>query len=337
MGVDQYFFIDLSHLKRRKIFGFKLFIHNPHSTNTHLFLEANSPLDQEREDLLNMLVAKGGILCVQKKQQRSFLHSQGLSVYEVASLAQMCDSSPREIDDPFAKKEKQETKTPALNIIAQKSFDSGDFLPFIEAARLEICSYDQRTSHTQSLAMHFARELLIEDNELNRIVALSFFLAKTIDVEDPQSLSDLVCAGYLAHIGKTQAPLSNYTQPQIKMDNKQQKWHQRHGAFSQHLLRKSGVDLSERCLKIIEQHHERVNGSGFPYQLRAQSIEPLALILGALDHIFDYHTGRVTGAPMPIAQVVRHIQKRDFLPGLELEFGEAVIDGVGFLLGKKTG
>jgi hypothetical protein len=45
----------------------------------------------------------------------------------------------------------------------------------------------------------------------------------------------------------------------------------------------SALNLTDRVLKGIEQHHERLDGSGYPHKLKAEQITPLARMLGIID------------------------------------------------------
>lgn len=58
---------------------------------------------------------------------------------------------------------------------------------------------------------------------------------------------------------------------------------QQHIAIFKKVL-EAGSNLHDEVITIIEQHHERGDGSGYPKKLKEDSIHPLAAILGLCDH-----------------------------------------------------
>src|SRR5690606_7310752 len=134
------------------------------------------------------------------------------------------------------------------------------------------------------LAQHF----LTLDNHINRIVTLSYFMAKNMDMTDERTLGDLVCAAFFAHIGQTQLDLFFSRHAQLKFSAVQKNKFQKHPGLSQHLIRTSKAELGDRVLKMLEEHHGRSDGKGYPRGTMGANLDPLALILGAVSHILEY-------------------------------------------------
>lgn len=67
-----------------------------------------------------------------------------------------------------------------------------------------------------------------------------------------------------------------------------------HIANGRKLLKKA--DLPELVLRIIDEHHELVDGSGYPNGLRAEALHPLSLLLSAVDH-YDEMVHQLTDKP----------------------------------------
>lgn len=332
---EDYFFVEMSHLKERKIFPFHLYVFNPLNDSFTLFLMANNPLTQDKRELLEFIVDKKGQIAILAKQQLTFMRAQNLSVYDIPSLIKEptheLEKKQQDLEKEFAKNPKTDSKKEIT-----KLFDSHNFMVFIEAARREIALFSLRISHTVSLATFFAEELMYEDTHLNRVVALSYFMAKVNDINDEESLADLVCAAFLAHIGQTQYSPKLIQTAFYQMSESQQKSYQKHYGHSLHLLRRSQVELSARCLKIIEQHHERIDGSGYPLQAKADHIEQLSLILGMVSHIFEFSSGMITGAPMALDKTVNLMKARSKTTGLEFMFGDTILSSLSYLIKTET-
>jgi response regulator RpfG family c-di-GMP phosphodiesterase len=147
-------------------------------------------------------------------------------------------------------------------------------------------------------------------------------------MDDDQAIGDIVCAAYLSHLGQTQVDFEYSHIPQLKMNGLQQKEFRKHPALSQHLIRKSGLLISERCNQLIVQHHERFDGNGYPDKKKGDHIEPLALVLGAASHILEFQTGRVTGTEVSMRAIINCFKNDAPMTGLEVEFGKVIYDNL---------
>lgn len=336
----EYFMIEKGHLKSGKLFPFNLYLFNPLSRQFTPFLFGNSPLTNEKSDLLNYILERGGSLAIAKKQKRTFLAHIELKEEEIPHLAKMAqDKTEDETDSKSQDTQKAEEEikpdyVPPLNLTfeLEKSLSEDNFMNLIERAREEIYLFPRNISHTVSLAGYMANRILNEDNITSRICAVSYFFAKNCDIKSISALADLVCASMFHHIGHTQIDHTFVVKNQLELADDNRKTYRQHAGLSQHLLKKCGVDLSDRCLKIILEHHERYDGRGYPNSKMGAHIEQMALILGAISHIFEYASGRITGTPTPIKTIVHNIKNKTFTPGLEVEFGETIYNGLSYLV-----
>jgi hypothetical protein len=197
-------------------------------------------------------------------------------------------------------------------------------------------SFHYTVSHTVSLAAFLSEKLLFEDNFINRVVALSYHLAKGCGMDDQAALGDLIVASFLSHIGHTQMDLLYSQTSQLEQTSTQKREYKKHPGLAQHLIRKSGLVISERCNRVLYQHHERFDGGGYPEYKQGAFIEPLALVLGASAHILEYTSGKVTGTEVPMITVVKNLKEKYLSPGLELEFGDTIYESLIYLLDNKN-
>lgn len=331
----EYFVIDKKFLgdpKTEPLFPFHLYVYNPASEKYTTYLHANSPLIKDKRTFLEQILDKGGQVAVSMKQKRTFLSHEDVKEEDIEDLAE------EPVHELVIKREKMlkelEEKEAMGKFHFKKEFKAAtlgkdaSFQILIDQARLEIMTLSVTRSHTVSLAVYLAENLLIEENFINKVVALSFHLAKGCGMDDDQAIGDLVCAAYLSHLGQTQMNFEYSHIPQLKMNGIQQKEFRKHPALSQHLIRKSGLLISERCNQLIVQHHERFDGNGYPDKKKGDHIEPLALVLGAASHILEYQTGRVTGTEVSMRAIINSFKNDAPMTGLELEFGQVIYDNL---------
>jgi len=328
MKTEYYFFeITKDHLKGKKTFPFQLFIYNPVHKNYSLVLNGNRPLTKELEAFIDYLIDRGGKLSILKKQKKTFLVAQETNEAEVPSLkTRELHELEKERIMYIKLREMYEAKNGSFAFQSEfgKAVESDDFLSIIERARVEILTFSVTNSYTVSFAIELSKKHLIKDNFINRIVATCYHLTKTLNINDPEALSDVIVGSFLMHLGYTQISFSSVKKPFITMFDEEKKMFKKHTILGQHLLKREQSPLSDRCKKIILDHHERYNGSGYPLEKFGESIDSLALLVGAVAHIFEFSSGKITGNRQSIKSVIFALKNKTFTPGLELDFGDKI-------------
>ncbi len=343
----QYFFIELEYLGESQLFPFHLHIYNPVNGVYNPYLYANSPLTSAKKDLLIDIMTKGGKLAIPLKQKRTFLAESNMSEEDVPDLAPMVvhnlekrrqqlveQSLTKKPSRPNENSSSGKENSPKFHFKEQlaNAAKNNDFTPLINFVREEVATFSPRVSAMTTMSSLLAEALLIDDNFTNRTVALSFLLAKGCGITDPASLGDLVCAAYFFHIGYTQLPHTCMNKPQIEYIESTKKEWKKHPGLSLHILRKAQIDLSTQVKTIIEQHHERFDGQGYPQMKKGSHIEPLALVLGAASHILEYTSGKVSGAPTTLPSFILNLKNKTYLPGMEVEFGGLIEESLAHLV-----
>lgn len=326
-----FFIIDKEHLKGKKTFPFQLYIFNPIQKKFSMFLNGNRPLTKEHIDFLDYILDKGGRLAILKNQRRTFLVAQETSASEIPSLKER-ELHPLEKERimNIKLKEMYDEKKGAFSL--QSEFElacqTDNFESIIEHARVEILTFSVTSSPTVSLAIQLAKMHFEKDNFTNRIVAVSYLLAKNCNIVDQDALADIVCGAYLGHIGLTQTPLTIARTPYILLPEKERTLFQKHTILGHHLIKKSQINISDRCKKIILDHHERISGNGYPSMKYGEQIELLSQIVGAVAHLFEYSSGKITGGKQSMKAIIIAMKSKSYMQGLEFDFGEKVFQSI---------
>lgn len=326
-----FFMIERENLKGKKTFPFQLYLFNPLHKKYSLFLNGNRPMTKELDSFLDFLIEKGGKLAVLKNQRRTFLVAQELHESEIPSLkARELHALEKERIMQIKLKEMYDEKNGvfAFQTEFEMACQSDNFEKIIEYARVEILTFSVTLSPTVSLAIELTKAHLTADNYLNRIVATSYLFAKTANILDPNALCDVICGAYLSHIGYTQLPLGMMRAPVLSLNEKDKKLFEKHTILGNHLIKKGQLDISERCKKIVLDHHERVSGGGYPSMKYGESIELLSLIVGSVAHLFEYSSGKINGNKISIKNIIINMKNKTFSPGLEFDFGEKVFSSL---------
>jgi response regulator RpfG family c-di-GMP phosphodiesterase len=100
---------------------------------------------------------------------------------------------------------------------------------------------------------------------------------------------DVALAGLFYHVGLARCPEEILKKPESELTNEERAIFYRHPEDSVTMVKEKKVVLMPNTADAILQHHERLDGQGFPKQLRSQKIAPEAVLLKLADD-FDQRT-----------------------------------------------
>jgi HD-GYP domain-containing protein (c-di-GMP phosphodiesterase class II) len=137
---------------------------------------------------------------------------------------------------------------------------------------------------------------------------------------DESWLEGIYIGGLLHDIGKISIPSSLLTKPGKLRD---EEW----AVLQSHALRGfeilSGASLPWRVDLMARNHHERLDGSGYPDGLEGQEVTPEARVLAVCDVVEAMSTHRPYRPARPIAAVVDELRS-----GRGIRYDEGVVDAV---------
>ena len=115
------------------------------------------------------------------------------------------------------------------------------------------------------------------------VATISMLLAKTLGLSS-QQIYEIGVAGLMHDLGKTMIPLEILNKPG-RLDDKEFEVMKQHPVFGYRIV-KSHQEFNESVALAVLQHHEKINGKGYPLGANAQQINPYAKILSVAD-IYD--------------------------------------------------
>ena len=172
-------------------------------------------------------------------------------------------------------------------------------------------------------------QIAIDVDKLNSALAgLIATMSKAMELRDPYTaghqtrVADIACqiakelgwgadqiqglrmAALVHDIGKIAIPAEILTKPS-KLSEFEEKLMEEHASHSYELLK--DIDFPWDIADIVHQHHERLDGSGYPQHLRGDAILPEARVLAVADTIEAMSTHRpyrpALGLPAAIAEI----------------------------------
>ncbi len=131
-------------------------------------------------------------------------------------------------------------------------------------------------------------------------------------------LSELGTAGLMHDIGKVSVPIDIINKPG-KLTPEEFEIVKMHPVYAAQHLKERNI-VSENIYKGIIQHHEKIDGSGYPYHLKGREIHPYARILAVADVYDALTSNRPYRTPNPPNEAIEYI-----MAGMETQFDENIL------------
>jgi response regulator RpfG family c-di-GMP phosphodiesterase len=117
----------------------------------------------------------------------------------------------------------------------------------------------------------------------------SCMIGKHIDWITSQTLKSIVMASFLHDIGKLKLPPALREKKVDDMTKEEELEYRKHPTYGYRLLGESPL-LEEKVKQIVYQHHEYINGTGFPSALTSMKIYPPARVVSFANSFADFIT-----------------------------------------------
>lgn len=162
---------------------------------------------------------------------------------------------------------------------------------------------------TQSLINFFENEVDKKDHytkcHCNRVSEYCVLIGKKLGLPE-EDLDRLRLGGLFHDIGKIGIP-DNILKKEAKLTNEEYDEIQTHTSLGVDILTRNKV--FKEIIPIVEYHHEKYDGNGYPFKLKGDEI-PLSARITAVADTFDAMTSkRSYRNPIPLTDVVDELKK----------------------------
>ncbi|WP_066060164.1 HD-GYP domain-containing protein [Robertmurraya korlensis] len=147
--------------------------------------------------------------------------------------------------------------------------------------------YNDQIKHFMNLAVAVEEKDGYTADHCQRIKDLSIKTGEKLGLSS-EELYVLHIGSFLHDVGKTKIPDLILNKPS-KLTNEEYEQMKKHTSLGANMLVETGIPTLKRAALIVEQHHERYNGTGYPYRLKGNEINLSSSIVGVVDS-FDAMT-----------------------------------------------
>lgn len=172
------------------------------------------------------------------------------------------------------------------------------------ADEILVVASQESNIYDEILALRNSQEE-IEHSVIVGTIAVMFALS--LGLNDEKILADLVMSAIFHDIGLVKIRGEVLQKSEASWTATERNEYEMHVQASLDILKESETEFHPRVLRMIKEHHENYDGSGFPEKLMGQQIDELSQILH-LANLFDrLCTGKQTGSELSPKDSFDHI------------------------------
>lgn len=202
------------------------------------------------------------------------------------------------------------------NLIDQTRFEGIDKPRLQEAFSTVDTLITTLTNDTQMLDL---MEMVSRDRTMSAhslgVSVIASLIAREVGWDRPTTLFKVVVGSLFHDIGERELPQDVLKKRRLHLDSKDIQTLESHTSRGRDLLL-SIRHMPEDIALIAAQHHEAINGTGYPHRLKKDQIHPLARLVSVADVFCDLLSGSKTDDPLSPKDAVAHMLR---LHSLELD------------------
>jgi HD-GYP domain-containing protein (c-di-GMP phosphodiesterase class II) len=269
--------------------GFNLNIHLPLSNKILPLVREGETLSQEKMNKL--MESNQNTLYLNKEESQKFSH------YAAEILVKKF--KPGQISET----EKQERLDKCVRDLISDLFiqdSKGNTFGNSQALLKELQELIKLLLAKSGLSFHDRLGLLTNQEynfylHLTNVSTYAGLFAKVLEHPKPE---DVALGGLLHDIGKINLPVSIADRDSNLLNGEELAIYRKHSDYAQDILRTKKMVISDTAMKAILQHHEMMNGKGFPKGIEGHRISLEGRIL-AIANRFDHLTTKIIDKKTP--------------------------------------
>ena len=309
-----------------KVYSFNIFLYDLQREKRIISLYANSPVTSELIEEWKKLEEIGAYIQIYHEDKHEFFIETGLVENDLIEANKfyfdMLDLQNFRINNY----EKLASETFLLRTVLNEISKTNDFLPLIKRVHAEVMCFPLYKSELVSIATELVDVLFVRDILPVRIASLAYMLAKQNKITDIEILSTILISSLTKDLGYGLIRTSLFSK--FNELNKTDIFY-KHPMLSIYILSKSGHDFDKKVKRLILEHHEQSDGSGFPREKKEDYIDYISFIINLSDQIIYYSEGLINGRKTELIKTINLFYKQVPSEGINVSFPKRLIDSLG--------
>ncbi len=192
-----------------------------------------------------------------------------------------------------AKKIKEDVKTLMSGFFTKGTYNEMESRAFLETTSKIISSFvgDETDNSLYDRILKLTSQSHTNYAHCANVATFCAIFGIMAELDDLENLS---IGGLLHDIGLSNLPIEIVDQDPLEMSFHEYQQYKMHPFLSVELIKKKQIPVNDIVLRMIQEHHECFNGTGFPKGLQGNEISRHAKILAMADAL-DYYTSFQAG------------------------------------------
>lgn len=300
--------ISLSDFRTSDKFNFDIYLHMPSNNKFLLYRKKNSSLNIkqitnfQKFKVYDLFVKKSEIALVRQYFSNKLKETFGSKSMPLTEKRLLLQKQVRDIFGSFF--------DPSLSDYGRNRAILENCKKVAEQFILQISPnpkiYDKILAYTSQNKTNY--------NQAINVSVFSSLFAIALGYDDIEAAS---IGGLLHDIGVSALPESITDKSWEQLDDKEKLIYQSHPEKGLKIIENKKIIVSDSIKKIIFQHHERMDGTGYPAKIKKDSIDIYARICGVAIELNDLTSMGPNRKPMNPGQALEHMLANNFKNGGE--------------------
>jgi len=206
--------------------------------------------------------------------------------------------------------------------------EKGDFMPLVKRVHDEVMLFPLSISKEVSFTTDLVSKLFIRDMLPIRIACIAYMLARMNKIVDPEKLSSIILASLIKDLGRNQINRSFFKNLDYFTDD----LYHKHPMLSIFLMGKTGFEFSKLTKRLVLEHHEDTEGTGFPRNKKEDQIEYVSFYVNIADQLIMFVEGMVTGEKVEMNKALKIFAIQSTVENLNTNYPRVIIDTIKSLI-----
>lgn len=315
--------------KEEAVYSFPIYLFDKEREQRMVTLYAGSPVTKELVQEWQNLIAKGAYLQIFHENKDLFLEQTEVPLQVLEDENEYYFRMQRlseERQNLYGALVKENFK---LKEVFKQVSEEDNFMPLIKRVHDEVMCFSLTKSATVSMATELVSKLFTNDIFPVRVTTLAYMIAKQNKITDEETMANLIIACLVKDVGLgliENSLLNNFD------ELSGQEIYAKHMMLSIYVLSKADYEFPKLIKRLILEHHEQGDGSGFPRGRKEDYIHPLSFIMNLSDQILMYSSGKLNGRKTGLSKTIDMFHKRVGGAGLNINFPHNITESLGLFL-----
>ena len=310
-------------------YTFNIYLYDPARNQRLVDVYASTELTQEHLDKWNLFIEKGAYLQVYFEDKEAFYKECEKEYLDFEKANPEYFKLLKLHESRLEKFESKSKETFLLRSVLNKISESDDHKILIDRVKAEVMCFPLHLSPTVSICTELVDKLFVRDILPVRVACFAYMLAKQNKITDTEMLASLIVACLTQNLGFGLIDSSLFSEFNKLQFND---IYLKHPMLSIYILSKTGFEFDANTKRLILEHHEQIDGSGFPRQKKEDHTAYLSYIVNMSDQIMMYSQGKVNGRKTSLMKAIELFHKQVQTEGVNMKYPLRLSESLGVFL-----